>query len=77
MKYRFFYSKKQTMEECNPLVKTPDGYKEYSEMSSVGGISGWDDAILVYESDECPPIDPNLCGKCARCYGIMNVEEGS
>jgi hypothetical protein len=65
------------MGECNPLVKTPNGYKEYSEMSSVGGISDWGDAILVYESDECPQIDPNLCGKCARCYGIINVEEDS
>ncbi len=68
MKYRFFYSKAQTMDDCNPLVKTPDGWKEYSEMSSNGGSSNWDDAVLVYESDECPEIDPNLCGCCDRCY---------
>ena len=67
MKYRFFYSKKQTMERCNPLVKTPDGYKKYSEMRSDGGGSNWDDAVLVYESDVRPNIKVNRCGHCMRC----------
>lgn len=75
MKYRFFYSKNQTMEDCNPLVKTPDGFKEYSEMRSDGGNSNWEDAVLVYESIECPEINPNMCGNCMRCYGINDAVE--
>jgi hypothetical protein len=70
LKYRFLYSKQQTMDDCNPLVETPDGFKEYSEMRSDGGSSDWDDAVLVYESNVCPKIDPHMCGNCMRCCGI-------
>lgn len=66
-KYRFFYSATQTMDDCNPVVQTPNGWMEYSEMRSDGGGSNWEDAILVYESDEMPEIKPNMCGCCTRC----------
>jgi len=58
------------MDDCNPLVKTPDGWKEYSEMRSDGGDSNWNDAVLIYETDKCPEIDKNMCGHCMRCYKI-------
>jgi hypothetical protein len=74
MKYRFFYSKKQAGNDCDALVKTPEGFKKYSEMRSDGGGSNWDDAVLVYESDECPEIDPNLCGYCSRCEFLCKEE---
>lgn len=67
MKYRFFYSKRQCEDECNPLVKTPDGFKEYSEMRSDGGDAHWEDAVLVFEAEQEPEIDPNFCGYCSRC----------
>lgn len=74
MKYRFFYSKKQAGDDCNALVRTPEGFKKYSEMRSDGGGSNWDDAVLVHESDECPEIDPNLCGYCSRCEFLCKEE---
>jgi hypothetical protein len=70
MKYKFFYSKKQTFGDCCPKVLTPDGFKEYSEMSSCNGDSNWNDAVLVYESEEHPKIDTNispLC-ECGHCF---------
>lgn len=51
-----------------------EGFKKYSEMRSDGGGSNWDDAVLVYESDECPEIDPNLCGCCSRCEFLCKEE---
>ena len=68
--FKFFYSKNQTMGNCNPLVKTPDGWKEYSEMRSDGGNSNWEDATLVYEANECPQINTNLCGHCSMCFRL-------
>ncbi len=64
-KYRFYYSKKQDnidedMWGFNPrftYVKTPDGYKQYSELCTQEGIKcNWDDAVLVYECDDMPEI---------------------
>lgn len=55
---RFWYSAKQdSMARCiwddhkPSYVQTPDGWKLYSQWSSDGGNSNWDDAVLVYETD--------------------------
>ena len=64
-KNRFYYSKKQNdidEEMWNiptrfTFVKTPDGWKQYSEWCSVKGVKcNWEDAELVYETDEEPEI---------------------
>ena len=64
-KNRFYYSKKQNeiYEEIWNIptrftfVKTPDGWKQYSEWCSVKGIKcNWEDAELVYETDDIPEI---------------------
>lgn len=64
-KNRFYYSKKQNeIEEemwDRPIrfrfVETPDGWKQYSEWCSVKGTKcNWEDAELVYETDDMPEI---------------------
>lgn len=64
-KNRFYYSEKQNnideevwdMPTRFTFVKTPDGWKQYSEWCSVKGVKcNWEDAELVYETDEEPEI---------------------
>jgi hypothetical protein len=74
VKHRFFYSEQQTMGECSPKVKTPEGWKEYSEWCSSDNIPNWKDAKLIYETDEQPEIDLNMCGYCYRCSTFMEQD---
>ena len=64
-KYRFYYSRKQDAIDEDmwgfapryTFVKTPDGYKQYSELCSIKGSKcNWSDAELVYETDDNPEI---------------------
>ena len=64
-KYRFYYSRKQNAVDEDmwgftpryTFVKTPDGYKQYSELCSIKGARcNWEDAELVYETDKMPEI---------------------
>ena len=64
-KYRFYYSKKQDSVDEDmwgftpryTFVKTPNGYKQYSELCSIKGSKcNWSDAELVYETDDNPEI---------------------
>ena len=63
--YRFYYSRKQNAVDEDmwgftpqyTFVKTPDGYKQYSELCSIKGTKcNWEDAELVYETDKMPDI---------------------
>ena len=64
-KYRFYFSQKQSdideemwnMPTRFVFVKTPNGYKQYSECCSLKGSKcNWSDAELVYETDDNPEI---------------------
>ena len=64
-KNRFYYSKKQSDIENDmwgfptrfTFVKTPDGWRIYSEWCSTKGAKcNWEDAKLVYETDDEPEI---------------------
>ena len=64
-KNRFYYSRKQDAVDEDmwgftpryTFVKTPNGYKQYSELCSIKGTRcNWADAELVYEADEMPEI---------------------
>lgn len=64
-KYRFYFSQKQSdideemwnMPTRFVFVKTPNGYKQYSELCSIKGTRcNWEDSELVYEADEMPEI---------------------
>ena len=65
-KNRFYYSKKQNsidvemwsfVVERYAFVKTPNGYKQYSEWCSIrGSRCNWSDAKLVYATDDEPEV---------------------
>lgn len=68
MKHRFYYSEQQAEIErsCDHFfayVTLPSGEQvRYTEWcSSPESVCGWDDAVLVYESDEMPRVvtEPN------------------
>ena len=69
-KNRFYYSKKQSeideemwnMPTRFTFVKTPDGWKQYSEWCSVKSAKcNWEDAKLVYETDDEPEVIIHEC----------------
>ena len=69
-KNRFYYSKKQNEideEMWNiptrfTFVKTPNGWQQYSEWCSVKGAKcNWEDAKLVYETNDEPEIIIHEC----------------
>ena len=64
-KNRFYYSKKQNSIDVEmwdsieryTFVKTPDGWKLYSQWCSTKGDKcNWEDAELVFETDEIPDV---------------------
>ena len=83
---KFWYSEKQRNvlnfnfreRPCTSLVKTENGWKEYTELCSDGSDSNWDDATLVFESKDKPQIDTNNCHKstCTRCRMLKQMYMG-
>ena len=64
-KNRFWYSERQASLDDDvwdknrqfTFVKTPEGYKLYSEWCSIKGTRcNWEDAELVYETDDDPEV---------------------
>jgi hypothetical protein len=75
---RLFHSEKQRGGDCCPEALIDGEWVEYSEHIGKGfedKTCNWDDAVLLYESEEEPKIRRSFCGCCTECY-MMDEYKG-